>query len=159
MSEVFAYGIVPGTEGVELPLMGKLTNFDSVSQHIRQNKNVPLRGRIGGEGWIRIVPIRGNSRTLTVFHNPSDITKTSPYGDALAEREGFEPSNPFGLHTFQACALGQTTRPLQFERLELYRIFWGWSRFRPDSLCYKTRGSNNPHLPAARYRISRIRSS
>ena len=53
MSEVFAYGIVPGTEGVELPLMGKLTNFDSVSQHIRQNKNVPLRGRIGGEGVIR----------------------------------------------------------------------------------------------------------
>ena len=31
----------------------------------------------------------------------------------LAEREGFEPSSPFGEHALQACALGQTTRPLQ----------------------------------------------
>ena len=29
-----------------------------------------------------------------------------------AEREGFEPSNPFGLRAFQARALGQTMRPL-----------------------------------------------
>jgi hypothetical protein len=30
-----------------------------------------------------------------------------------AERAGFEPANPFRLHAFQACALSQTTRPLQ----------------------------------------------
>ena len=27
--------------------------------------------------------------------------------DSMAEREGFEPSKPCGLHTFQACALDQ----------------------------------------------------
>ena len=32
--------------------------------------------------------------------------------DSLAERAGFEPANPYGLHALQACALGQTTRPL-----------------------------------------------
>ena len=48
--------------------------------------------------------------------------------EVLAERAGFEPANLFRLHTLQACALGQTTRPLQFERLELYRIFQEWSR-------------------------------
>ena len=32
----------------------------------------------------------------------------------LAEKEGFEPSRPFwGLHDFQSCALGRTTRLLQ----------------------------------------------
>ena len=36
-------------------------------------------------------------------------TPTSP----VAEREGFEPSFPCGKHALQACALGQTTRPLQ----------------------------------------------
>ena len=34
----------------------------------------------------------------------------------LAERAGFEPANLFGLHAFQACALSQTTRPLQIKR-------------------------------------------
>ena len=34
--------------------------------------------------------------------------------DFLAEKEGFEPSRPFwGLHDFQSCALGRTTRLLQ----------------------------------------------
>ncbi len=32
----------------------------------------------------------------------------------LAERVGFEPTSPFGKHAFQACALSQTTRPLQW---------------------------------------------
>ena len=32
--------------------------------------------------------------------------------DFQAEREGFEPSKPFGLRAFQARALGQTMRPL-----------------------------------------------
>ena len=31
----------------------------------------------------------------------------------LAEGEGFEPSKRFHLHAFQACALGQTMRPLR----------------------------------------------
>ena len=42
---------------------------------------------------------------------------------SVAERAGFEPANPCGLHTFQACALGQTTRPLHmmlFQRRVLY---------------------------------------
>ena len=33
---------------------------------------------------------------------------------SVAEKEGFEPSRPlWGLHDFQSCALGQTTRLLQ----------------------------------------------
>lgn len=31
----------------------------------------------------------------------------------LAERAGFEPAFPYGKHALQACALGQTTRPLR----------------------------------------------
>jgi hypothetical protein len=31
----------------------------------------------------------------------------------LAERAGFEPAIPCSIHAFQACALSQTTRPLQ----------------------------------------------
>jgi hypothetical protein len=31
-----------------------------------------------------------------------------------AERVGFEPTEPFGSHALQACALGQTTQPLQW---------------------------------------------
>lgn len=32
----------------------------------------------------------------------------------VAEKEGFEPSIPFwGIHDFQSCALGRTTRLLQ----------------------------------------------
>jgi hypothetical protein len=31
----------------------------------------------------------------------------------VAEGEGFEPSIRFRIHAFQACALGQTMRPLQ----------------------------------------------
>src|SRR5512147_477451 len=38
-------------------------------------------------------------------------------GHLLAEREGFEPSFPCGKHALQACALGQTTRPLQINQL------------------------------------------
>ena len=36
----------------------------------------------------------------------------------LAERAGFEPANLCGLHAFQACALSQTTRPLQIQRAD-----------------------------------------
>lgn len=36
--------------------------------------------------------------------------------DFQAEREGFEPSKPFGLRAFQARALGQTMRPLHAKR-------------------------------------------
>ena len=32
--------------------------------------------------------------------------------ERLAEGEGFEPSIRFRIHAFQACALGQTMRPL-----------------------------------------------
>ena len=37
-----------------------------------------------------------------------------------AEREGFEPSNPFELHAFQACALSQATRPLLIQNHRLF---------------------------------------
>ena len=41
----------------------------------------------------------------------------------LAERAGFEPANLCGLHAFQACALSQTTRPLQDQRANYTRYF------------------------------------
>ena len=34
-------------------------------------------------------------------------------GHYQAERAGFEPAIPCSIHAFQACALSQTTRPLQ----------------------------------------------
>ena len=39
----------------------------------------------------------------------------------MAERAGFEPANLCGLHAFQACALSQTTRPLQYQATGLYQ--------------------------------------
>ena len=40
-------------------------------------------------------------------------------GFILAEKEGFEPSIPFwGIHDFQSCALGRTTRLLHAGRIE-----------------------------------------
>ncbi len=41
----------------------------------------------------------------------------------MAERVGFEPTNPCRLHTFQACALNQTTRPLQLYSGAYYTVF------------------------------------
>ena len=43
--------------------------------------------------------------------------------DSLAERAGFEPANPYGLHALQACALGQTTRPLPANLLGQWELY------------------------------------
>lgn len=34
------------------------------------------------------------------------------FGAAMAERVGFEPTIPCGIHAFQACALNRAMRPL-----------------------------------------------
>ena len=62
----------------------------------------------------------------------------------MAEREGFEPSLPFGKRALQARALDRTMRPLQiyvenyspFQRARLYHSFFfksvfnlGWMRY------------------------------
>ena len=52
-----------------------------------------------------------------------------------AERAGFEPANLCGLHAFQACALSQTTRPLQFERAVLYHVFEIGRKIQGGDLC------------------------
>ena len=50
----------------------------------------------------------------------------------MAERAGFEPANLCGLHAFQACALSQTTRPLQNQAGELYHdVLFGQLRISP----------------------------
>ena len=46
----------------------------------------------------------------------------------MAEREGFEPSEPFGSRALQARALGRTMLPLQgpvlsIRRMKLYHMF------------------------------------
>ena len=61
----------------------------------------------------------------------------------LAEREGFEPSIPCGIHDFQSCALGQTMRPLhagddysggsRFPQISMTLVIAGPSRDRYNS--------------------------
>ena len=66
----------------------------------------------------------GEESTFFCYHGGKKIKDTKSVSLwFMAERAGFEPANPCGLHTFQACALGQTTRPLHmalFQRRELY---------------------------------------
>jgi hypothetical protein len=60
-----------------------------------------------GPGGVRsVLPHRTQRLTKRCKH-----TNCAPTNEA--EREGFEPSNPFRLRAFQARALGQTMRPLQ----------------------------------------------
>ena len=58
----------------------------------------------------------------------------------MAEREGFEPSIPCGIHDFQSCALGRTMRPLHGRDL----LYAGWalpSNSRPAfARCYDRDG-------------------
>ncbi len=45
----------------------------------------------------------------------------------MAVREGFEPSIPFGIHTFQACAFSHSaTSPIKSSFLCSYFIVLGW---------------------------------
>ena len=58
----------------------------------------------------------------TIFSNPLGFSpflsanKKAPFMGLclLAERKGFEPSKPFGLHTFQACAFSRSATSLLF---------------------------------------------
>jgi hypothetical protein len=54
-------------------------------------------------------------RTIFVKAKTLRVIKTRRVRTAanVAEREGFEPSIPCGIHDFQSCALGRTMRPLR----------------------------------------------
>ena len=52
-------------------------------------------------------------RTLLGFSPFLSANKKTPFGACiLAERMGFEPTKPFGLHTFQACAFSHSATSL-----------------------------------------------
>ncbi len=46
------------------------------------------------------------AQPLREHHSSVNCGGATAFANAVAEREGFEPSIPCGMHAFQACALG-----------------------------------------------------
>ncbi len=51
---------------------------------------------------------------LGYYRNKKKPLKSVAFLNSVAEGEGFEPSKPFDLHTFQACSFDHSDTPPQF---------------------------------------------
>jgi hypothetical protein len=65
--------------------------------------------------------------------NRKGVTQRSHLSLSLAERAGFEPATPFGVHDFQSCALDQLC---DLSTLRDYN--------NPDLLCQRSAGQPFP---------------
>jgi hypothetical protein len=79
-----------------------------------ENNNPASAGFRAERAGFEYYPLNGGARTQVENNNPA-------FCGVMAERAGFEPANPCGLHALQACALNQTTRPLQLRQVSLQR--------------------------------------
>ena len=68
--------------------------------------------------------------------------------EELAEGEGFEPSIRFRIHAFQACALGQTMRPLLgFTSVEVKGYVVTWDTAMESALAEAAKAPRHDDVP------------
>jgi hypothetical protein len=87
--------------------LGRQQSSDTAADRRRDRLRDPAESvaNIGKQMWIWPAQSRPRKK-----RNRKTVAKP-PF--LSAERAGFEPAFPFGKHALQACALNQTTRPLQ----------------------------------------------